>query len=106
MYCLVFYVPKSHCEAVKNALFSKGAGRYEKYDRCAWQVEGEGQYRPLEGSNPFKGETDKIEREPEYKVEIMVKKEIIKEILETLITVHPYEEVAYYVTEVKTFSDV
>lgn len=105
MYILTFYVPKTHLEAVKTALFKKGAGRYEKYDRCSWEVIGEGQYRPLEGSKPFLGEEGKVEKVDEYKVEMICDNAIIQSVLEELIKVHPYEEPAYTVCEIKTIDD-
>jgi len=106
LYALTFYVPEDHCEKVKMALFEKGAGKYDKYDCCAWQVKGEGQYRPLEGSNPYLGKEGEIERAAEYKVEMICHESVLKDVLEELIAVHPYEEVAYGVWEVKTVEDV
>lgn len=47
MYKITFYVPESHLESVKTALFDQGAGKIGHYDCCAWQAEGIGQYRPL-----------------------------------------------------------
>ena len=38
MYKLCFFVPKSHVESVKLALFALGAGKIGNYDCCAWQV--------------------------------------------------------------------
>ncbi len=105
LYALAFYVPESHCEEVKKALFDKGAGRYDKYDSCAWQVKGEGQYRPLEGSDPFLGTQDTIERTSEYKVEMICDESVVEDVLEELVRVHPYEEVAYSVLEAKTLQD-
>ena len=102
MYSLIFYVPESHLESVKMALFEKGAGRYDKYDCCAWQAKGEGQYRPLEGSKPFLGQEGNIEKVDEYKVEMICKDSDILNVLEELIKVHPYEEPAYIVSEMKT----
>ena len=52
---LTVYIPESHLDVVKTALFEAGAGRYRHYDRCAWQILGDGQFRPLEGSQPFLG---------------------------------------------------
>jgi hypothetical protein len=95
MYQLVFYVPESHKEIVKNALFSVGAGSYKNYDLCSFETEGVGQFRPLDGSNPYIGAFDKIEKVKEYRVEMIVRDEIVKETLDTLINTHPYEEVAY-----------
>lgn len=106
MYSLIFYVPLSHLEEVKNALFAKGAGTYDKYDCCAWQVKGEGQYRPLPESNPFKGSLGKVEKTEEFKVEMIVRDEIIRDVLEELIKIHPYEEVAYHVVAIETLDTI
>lgn len=106
MYALIFYVPESHLEKVKHALFEKGAGRYDKYDRCAWQVKGTGQYRPLEGSKPFLGAQGKLHQEPEYRVEMVVSEELAKPVLEELIRVHPYEEPAYQVWKFRKATDL
>jgi len=95
MYKLSFYVPESNLEQVKNALFEKGAGRIGNYDCCAWQVKGEGQFRPLAGSMPAIGELHKIEKIVEYLVEMVVADEYIEEVVKTLKAVHPYEEVAF-----------
>jgi hypothetical protein len=105
MYSLTFYVPAEHLEKVKTALFEKGAGRYDKYDCCAWQVKGEGQYRPLDGSKPFYGQQGKIEKVEEYKVEMICRDALIKEFLEELHRVHPYEEPAYAVYKIETLKD-
>ncbi|MGB1498121.1 MAG: NGG1p interacting factor NIF3, partial [Alloalcanivorax venustensis] len=53
VYKLCFYVPEEHAEAVKNAVFEAGAGRIGNYDCCSFQVAGQGQFRPLEGSDPY-----------------------------------------------------
>ncbi|HOO71213.1 MAG TPA: YqfO family protein [Spirochaetota bacterium] len=95
MYKLCFYVPETHVELVKNAVFESGAGRIGNYDSCAWQVRGEGQYRPLEGSNPFLGTLDRIERVPEYRVEMVCDDGFIKDAVRALRESHPYEEPAY-----------
>jgi hypothetical protein len=97
MYKLNFYVPESHVEQVKEALFDKGAGRIGQYDRCSWQVLGEGQFRPLEGSNPFLGTQNQIEKVMEYKVEMVCENDIVAEVVKELIEAHPYEEPAYEV---------
>ena len=50
MYKLCFFVPESHVEQVKAALFAQGAGKIGEYDCCAWQVLGTGQFKPLAAS--------------------------------------------------------
>ena len=39
-----FYVPETHLEAVKNAMFETGAGKVGAYDSCAWQTLGDGHF--------------------------------------------------------------
>ena len=42
MYQIIFYVPATHVEQVKNAMFAAGAGNIGAYSHCAWQTLGEG----------------------------------------------------------------
>lgn len=109
MYQLCFYVPKSYLEVVKEALFKKGAGKLGDYDCCAWQTQGQGQFRPLPASQPFVGTIDTVEIIQEYKVEMVCSAQYIKPVLIELINRHPYETPAYSVCEIKTlahFSDL
>jgi hypothetical protein len=105
MYKLVFFVPETHKETVKEAIFSAGAGRYQAYDCCAWETLGMGQFRPLEGSQPFLGTQNKIENVAEYRVEIICSDDVMKTVLSALIDAHPYEVPAYEVWPVKTLDD-
>ncbi|ARU27176.1 YqfO family protein [Cellvibrio sp. PSBB006] len=95
MYKLVFFVPESHLDAVKSAVFAVGAGRIGNYDCCAWQTRGEGQFRPLSGSNPFIGNTSELSVVAEYRVEMVCADDCIAEALKALRASHPYEEPAY-----------
>ncbi len=106
MYKLIFYVPASHLEQVKHALFEKGAGRFRNYDQCCWQVMGEGQFRPLQGSRPFLGETDILKETAEYKVEMICADHLIKAVLQTLLDTHPYEEPAYEIYKILTAEEL
>ena len=105
MYQLIFYVPASHLECVKSALFKAGAGRIGDYDHCAWQTLGSGQFRPLEASKPFIGAINQIESLAEYKVEMVCEAKQIKQALQALLTSHPYQTPAYSVLEMKTIED-
>lgn len=95
MYKICFYVPESHLEKVKEALFIAGAGRIGNYDRCSWQCLGEGQFRPLAGSQPAIGQQGLVERVAEYKVELVCSRENIQAAIASLKASHPYEEPAY-----------
>lgn len=97
MYKLCYFVPESHLEKTKNALFEAGAGRIGDYDSCAWQCRGQGQFRPLAGSDPFLGNQGELEIVEEYKVELVCEDAVISDTLEALKQAHPYEEPAYEV---------
>ncbi|UZE22725.1 YqfO family protein [Pseudomonas sp. B21-056] len=103
MYKLCFFVPASHVDAVKNAVFAAGGGRIGDYDHCAWQVLGLGQFRPLDGSQPFIGEAGQVEQVEEWKVELVVADGLIRPVVEALKQSHPYETPAYEVWRLEDF---
>lgn len=104
MYLLYFYVPETHLEQVKNAIFSVGAGSIGNYKHCSWQTLGEGQFMPLSGSNAFIGEKDQLERLKEYKVEIFCSAEHVTPAIAALKKAHPYETPAFQVLRVEQFN--
>lgn len=105
MYSIVFFVPESHLESVKIAMFTVGAGKIGHYDNCAWQCLGQGQFRPLVKSNAFIGSVDQVEKIAEYRVELVCEKSLIKAVIEALLAAHPFETPAYSVLEIKTLTD-
>lgn len=95
VYKLSFFVPDEALESVKKAVFSTGAGRIGNYDCCCWQVLGQGQFRPLRGSNPHIGIQNQIETVEEWKVELVCDDELIHAAVTAMRQAHPYEEPAY-----------
>jgi hypothetical protein len=95
MYKIVFYVPESHLEQVKTAVFDAGTGRVGCYQKCCWQVLGQGQFIPMIGSSPYLGEIDTLERVAEYRVELVCADNIVNAAIAALKSSHPYEEPAY-----------
>ncbi|WP_136477905.1 YqfO family protein [Pseudomonas sp. DG56-2] len=103
MYKLAFFVPPSHVEVVKAAVFAAGGGRIGDYDCCAWQVLGQGQFRPLDGSQPFIGQTGVVEQVEEWRVELVVADELIQSAVAALKHSHPYQTPAYEVWQLASF---
>lgn len=95
MYKLCFYVPESHLETVKQAVFEAGAGRMGDYDSCCWQVLGTGQFRPLKGADPHIGTVGTLEQVEEYRVETLCSGDVVREVIKALREAHPYEEPAF-----------
>lgn len=92
---LCFYVPETHLEQVKAAVFQAGAGKIENYDQCCWQVKGQGQFRPLEGSNAYLGKVNQREVVDEFRVEMLLDEELKSQVTKALKDAHPYEVPAY-----------
>lgn len=92
---LTFYVPESHVEEVKMAVFAAGGGRLGDYDSCCWQVLGEGQFRPLNGADPHIGEVGELAKVAEYRVELVCAEADLQQAIAALKQAHPYEEPAY-----------
>lgn len=103
MYKIIFYAPPSHVEQIKNAMFEAGAGKIGEYQHCAWQVLGEGQYMPLDNSNAFIGEKNKLEKTPEFMVEMICEDTLIQDIMSAFKKYHPYEMPAYQVFKMENF---
>ncbi|RAL15257.1 uncharacterized protein BO97DRAFT_403798 [Aspergillus homomorphus CBS 101889] len=99
-YKLVFFVPHTHLDVCKDAIFATGAGTFPggKYSKCCFQSPGTGQFLPGEGANPAIGSVGDVEYVDEMKVEIMcLGRSIMLQAVEALVKAHPYEEVAYEV---------
>lgn len=103
MYKFIFFVPDSHVEIVKNAIFNAGGGKIGEYSHCAWQVLGQGQFKPLAGSNPYSGTIDVLKTVPEWRVELVVADDLIMDAVHAMKSAHPYEVPAYDVIKLADF---
>ncbi len=102
MHKLGFYVPESHVARVKAAVFAAGAGRIGNYDQCCWQVKGQGQFRPLAGSDPFLGSQGKVENLEEYRVEVVCADDVVSSVVAAMREAHPSEEPAWDLVQMVT----
>ena len=92
---LVVFVPTDHSEQLKNALFEIGCGVQGLYDRCGYSLKGQGQFRPLEGANPYLGQENQEEYVEEERIEIIYPTGLQRLVVKTLYENHPYEEPAF-----------
>lgn len=102
MYKLVFFVPVDACEKVKQAVFSAGAGSVGNYDQACWQILGQGQFRPRNGSAPCIGTQDQLTLVEEYRVETVMREADATAVVSALKQAHPYEEPAYEVIRLES----
>jgi len=92
---LIVYVPTSHAELVRDALFMAGAGTIGNYGSCSFNSVGKGTFKGNESTNPFVGKVGEMHVEEEVKIETVFPTHLQGKVLKVLFEVHPYEEVAY-----------
>ncbi|MBU1368532.1 MAG: Nif3-like dinuclear metal center hexameric protein [Bacteroidetes bacterium] len=92
---LVVFVPQTHAEKVRQAMFSAGAGHIGAYDSCSFNTNGTGTFKGNENTNPFVGKAGELHQEPEMKIEMVVPAYKLNRVVEAMLSAHPYEEVAY-----------
>ncbi len=92
---LVVFVPESHAEKVRNALFEAGGGNIGNYSECSFSTKGTGSFKPGKGSDPFIGEQGERELAEEERVEVIFPVYLRETLIATMKAAHPYEEVAY-----------
>lgn len=102
MYKIEVYVPESCLKAVKAAMFEAGGGMIGNYDSCCWQVKGQGQFRPLEGSQPFIGDRGTVEVVDEYLVHLVCDDDRILDVVAAAKAAHQYEEPALQYWQVQS----
>lgn len=92
---LVVFVPVSHHQAVREAMFHAGAGVIGNYDCCSYNIQGNGTFRAQSGSNPYLGVEGELHTEPEIRIETILPSWLESKVVKAMLAAHPYEEVAW-----------
>jgi len=100
---LYYYVPESHLEITKEAIFAAGAGKMGNYSCCGIEHKVQGQYRPETGSCPYNGEQGVLSKASEYRFETVCDEKHIAAVIKALKKAHPYECPAYGVIKLENF---
>ena len=90
----VVYVPTTHVEEVRDALFEAGAGALGSYREASFGVRGMGTFKPVEGAQPHTGQLGVREVVEETRLEVVFESWRQGEVQAALRKVHPYEEIA------------
>jgi len=92
---LVVFVPLSHADIIREELGKAGAGKIGNYEFCSFSTRGIGRFKGNEYSNPTIGKAGNLESVEEERIEVVIPRKILNEVIEKMKAVHPYEEVAY-----------
>lgn len=91
---LVVTVPLTHSDIVRDAMGKAGAGKIGNYSFCSFSTKGTGRFKPEDGAEPHIGAVNQLEAVEEERIEITCTREILKDVVDAIKKVHPYEEVS------------
>jgi len=95
LYKLITFVPSENVNKVSAAVFNAGAGEMGNYSKCGFSVDGSGTFLPNEAANPAIGTSGKLERVGEVRFETIVHSSKLQNVIDAMISAHPYEMPAY-----------
>jgi len=98
---LVVFVPKADEERVKKAIGDIGAGQFGNYSHCSFAASGQGNFKPLSGAKPAIGKVGRLTSVSEVRLEVIVRDNMLPEVVGAMLKAHPYEEVAYDIYPLK-----
>ncbi len=96
---LTVYVPPADRDRLVAALTDAGAGAVGNYDQATFTASGQGSYRPLPGAHPADGEVGVLTSKPELALSVVLPRQRRAAVLAAMRSAHPYEEVAFVLTE-------
>ncbi len=99
------YVPLSHADAVRKALFEAGCGSIGNYSSCSYNVQGYGTFKAGEGCSPFCGEVGELHKEEEVRIDTIMPSYLKSKVVKALLCAHPYEEPAFDIYPLKNSWD-
>lgn len=94
-YKLAVFVPAAEAAALRAALSDAGAGRIGNYDLCSYELAGRGTFRGSDATNPTIGRRGQFESIEETRLEMIVPRRCVAEVVRILYARHSYEEPAF-----------
>jgi dinuclear metal center YbgI/SA1388 family protein len=92
---LVTFVPVEATGKVLEAVAMAGAGEIGEYTHCSFRVRGTGTFLPSKRANPTVGDRGALNEVEEDRLEVVLPRDRLAGAITSMITAHPYEEVAY-----------
>jgi dinuclear metal center YbgI/SA1388 family protein len=94
-YKLVVFVPPAEVDELRNALATAGAGVIGHYTECSFAMAGRGSFRGDETTQPTVGRKQVLEHADEVRLEMVVPRGRVDDVVRTLYATHSYEEPAF-----------
>jgi dinuclear metal center YbgI/SA1388 family protein len=94
-YKLTIFVPVEYEKKVLDSLLKTNAGTIDRYTSCSFRSRGRGTFKPGSLAKPFIGESGEITDVDEVRIESIVEKKDLEQVVERVMKHHPYESGAY-----------
>jgi len=94
-YKLVVFVPPAEVDELRRALSAAGAGVIGHYTECSFELAGRGSFRGDETTTPTVGRKEVLEYAGEVRLEMIVPRKRISDVVRALYATHSYEEPAF-----------
>jgi len=92
---LVVFVPPDEVDRLRAALSAAGAGVIGHYSECGYELRGRGSFRGDERTNPAVGRRQRLEFVEEARLEMVVPRRGLGDVVRALYANHSYEEPAF-----------
>jgi hypothetical protein len=99
-------VPEEYLERMMDAVDETMEPVYPGYGRAFSYRPVTGTWKPLDGSSPFKGTVGKIEIADEMQLEFIVNGKDLKDVVDVIVNIHPYEEPAIDIVKIIPWKDI
>lgn len=97
---LSLFAPVTHSKHIIDLLDSLQIEIFSNYQSCSFTTTGTGRFKPLNGANPFVGAVQELCSLAEDKIEFVLPRVSVEEVIGKVKVIHPYEQMAYDVTVV------
>ena len=92
---IAVYVPPENADGVGQAMFEAGGGHIGKYSHCSFRAPGIGTFLGGPDANPTIGVVGRLERVEEVRLETILPRPRLAEVVAAMRRAHPYEEPAF-----------
>ena len=103
LYHLIVYAPVAAAAAIRSALTAAGAGAIGNYDGCSFSCRGTGRFRGNERACPAAGKPGRVEEVAEERIEVVVEKAKLVDVLRGVVAVLLYEAPAIHVLPMENY---
>lgn len=100
-YKVVVFVPENKAEHLADSVFKAGGGIIGEYSKCSFMTPGTGTFEGSENSKPSVGKKLNFEKADEIRLEVLVDRWKLSNVLNAIMQNHPYEEPAFDVYPLK-----